>query len=444
MEQKEFLEMIRACRKRLNLAGFLQKMVLGMGIGAVAGILFQVISLITPLYYANVYMGIALLLAGLSAAVVAYIKRSTMARTALVMDGFGFQERVITAYENLQAEGSMYALQRADAIRQLKAHKDRIRIPLMPSRKSVLLTAGLLVVMVALVFVPSSVREQAKALHAIRQEAAQKQEEIEAVLEEMEQLNQQDLTAEQQADLQEMMSSLQSSVEEYQQASSAEALQAAGQKLTYKYENMSEQLGGLAQSLENGGASPMTAEAMQAMADKLQQMSGSQGTSQMASGQNGQNGGGQSGNQSGQNGHTGSGQGGQSGDGQNGQGGDGQGGQGGQNGNGENGSGSGGDANNGSGNGTGNGRGTGSANVERDYVSVPNAIADTGNLNGSASDHDNSDYFIAPNGLSWEGTHVSHEAVIGSYEQNAYEGIAAGQYPSGMEDVIKEYFASFN
>ena len=59
-------------------------------------------------------------------------------------------------------------------------------------------------------------------------------------------------------------------------------------------------------------------------------------------------------------------------------------------------------------------------------------------------DHDNSDYFRAQNGLSWEGTRMSYEAVIGSYERNAYEGIAAGQYPTGMEDVIKEYFSSFN
>ena len=46
--------------------------------------------------------------------------------------------------------------------------------------------------------------------------------------------------------------------------------------------------------------------------------------------------------------------------------------------------------------------------------------------------------------MSWEGTHISYEAVIGSYEQNAYEGIATGRYPSGMESVIKDYFASFN
>ena len=69
---------------------------------------------------------------------------------------------------------------------------------------------------------------------------------------------------------------------------------------------------------------------------------------------------------------------------------------------------------------------------------------DDGNLTGNAQNHENSEFFRTQNGLSWEGTHVSHDEVIGEYEQNAYEGIAAGQYPSGMENVIKDYFASFN
>lgn len=77
-------------------------------------------------------------------------------------------------------------------------------------------------------------------------------------------------------------------------------------------------------------------------------------------------------------------------------------------------------------------------------MSIPNDIADSGNLTGNAVDHDASEYFRGQNGLGWEGTHMSHEAVIGSYEQNAYEGIAAGKYPGGMEEIIKEYFSNFN
>jgi hypothetical protein len=34
--------------------------------------------------------------------------------------------------------------------------------------------------------------------------------------------------------------------------------------------------------------------------------------------------------------------------------------------------------------------------------------------------------------------------VIGQYTQDAYDGLASGKYPSGMEDVIKDYFENLN
>ena len=90
------------------------------------------------------------------------------------------------------------------------------------------------------------------------------------------------------------------------------------------------------------------------------------------------------------------------------------------------------------------GRGDGHNSTPHDYVSIPNDIADSGNLTGNAVNHDSSEYFRAQNGLGWEGEHRTYESVIGSYEQKAYEGIAAGRYPSSMEEVIKQYFSSFN
>ena len=445
MNQQEFVNIIRACRRRLNMAGFLTRLVFALSIGAGVGILFQVVSFVIPLYYVNVYTGIALLLAVVTAAVVSLIKCSTMEHAALVMDGFGFKERIITAYEHLKDEGALFALQRRDAMEHLRMHKERIRIPLWPDRKKTALTVTLLAVMIALVFVPSPMKDRAGELHRIRQEAREKEKEIEETIEELGKLTESEeeaLTPEQLAALQEMMESLQSSMTEYQQASSAEALRAAGEKLKFKYENMSSQMSGLAESIRSGAAaSPMSAESMQAMADKLGKMSGnaSGNGSDLASNQD-QNddsqGDGQNGQDNGQSGQ---------GNGKNGQGqgdGDGQGnGQGNGQGSGQNGKGYG---QSGQGNGTGTGRGTGTANNAHDYVSIPNAIADSENLTGNAADHDNSEYFRAQNGLSWEGTRMSYEAVIGSYEQNAYEGIAAGRYPSGMENVIKEYFSSFN
>lgn len=445
MDRKEFLGIIHAYRRKLNTAGFLKTLVFALAVGGVVGILLQAVSLMTPVYYVNVYSGMAVVLAVAAAVIVSFMKRSTMEHTALVMDGYGFKERFVTAYEHLEKEDAIYVLQRRDAMEQLQMHRDRIRIPLTPDWKKTALAMLLLAVMIGLAFVPSPVRDQARDLHRIRQEAREKEEEIQEVLEELDKLEEQGqeaLTPEQLAAMQEMMESLKSSMSEYQQASSADALQAAGEKLNYKYENMSGLLSEMGQSVQNGASvSAMSAESMQAMADKLQKMSGNTSTGQndLASGQgqNGQSGQGQDGRGNGQN-DKGNGQ----GDGNSGQNGQGSG-SGGQSGQGQNGQGNGQNGNT-DGDGTGPGRGTGTANNAHDYVSIPNDIADSGNLTGNTVDHDNSEYYRAQNGLSWEGEHVSYEAVIGSYEQNAYEGIASGRYPSGMENVIKEYFAGFN
>lgn len=365
-----------------------------------------------------------------------------MEQTALVMDSFGFDERIVTAYGNLDKEGVLVELQRADAMEQLQTHQDKIQITLLPPWKRTGALVCLLVVLLVLVLVPSEMKDRAEELHNVKEEAEEKAQEIEEIVEALRQMEQQEgLTPEQQALLQEMIESLQFSQSEYQQASSDHMMRAAAEKFDYRYENMGSQLAELAQSLQSGATvSPVTAESMQALAEKMQ----GEGGSQLVKGKTGQS----------DNGHNGvgdaNGQGGKSdnngnngGNGQDGGGGkDGQSGQSGNSGNGEGQSGNnGGSGQDGS---QGSGRGTGSGSTPHDYVSIPNDIADSGNLTGNAVDHDASEYYHAQNGLSWEGTHMSHEAVIGSYAQNAYEGIAAGKYPSGMEEIIKEYFSNFN
>ena len=442
MEQSEFLRAIQNCRRRLNLAGFFRKLVSALGIGAVIGILLEAVSFVVPFYYAGTYAVLALFIALLAASAAAYLRRTGMEQTALVMDSFGFDERIVTAYGNLDKEGVLVELQRADAMEQLQTHQDKIQITLLPPWKRTGALVCLLVVLLVLVLVPSEMKDRAEELHNVKEEVEEKAQEIEEIVEALRQMEQQEgLTPEQQALLQEMIESLQFSQSEYQQASSDHMMRAAAEKLDYRYENMGSQLAELAQSLQSGATvSPVTAESMQALAEKMQ----GEGGSQLVKGKTGQS----------DNGHNGvgdaNGQGGKSdnngnngGNGQDGGGGkDGQSGQSGNSGNGEGQSGNnGGSGQDGS---QGSGRGTGSGSTPHDYVSIPNDIADSGNLTGNAVDHDASEYFHAQNGLSWEGTQMSHEAVIGSYAQNAYEGIAAGKYPSGMEEIIKEYFSNFN
>ena len=484
MEQKEFLKTIQAYRRRLNLAAFIKYSVFALSVAVAAGILIQAAALLIPLYYVNFYTLFTLLSGEFAAITVWILRRISLKQAALTMDSFGFAERIVTACENLPQKGILVEMQRKDAMRQLRAHKDKIRIALLPSWKKLVLLLGLSAALTGLGLTPSAQKENAKEQHQLKAEAKEKVQEITEAVDSLVELGKkaEEITPEQQAALQQMIESLQSSLAEYQQAQSTEMMKAAESKLNYKYENISSDLYNMAQNLPSNASQMLTEEALQYMesmqqaAQQMQELNGSelaqgipfsngfngkinQGDTAQGnnSGQNsgndaagsgasrsgGQNSGnGQSqdggtgqGDSAGQGGETNQGDGTSQGDGTNQNGGTGQGsdsGDNGYNGQGQD-----------NGEGSGGGRGTGSTNAEHDYVSVPNRIAEGSNLAGNTLNHEDSTYFRAQSGISWEGEHISHEAVIGSYKENAYEGIAAGKYPSGMEEIIKEYFASF-
>ena len=312
MEQREFLKIIRAYRRRMHIADFLIKSVFALSIGAGVGILFQAVAFFVPLYYADLYMILALLLAEVPVFVVMLVRRTTMEQAALEMDGFGFEERIVTAYENLDREGTLIGLQREDALRQLREHKDRIRIPLFPSLRRNALLLFLVALSVGLSLLPSAAKDRAGELHGIREEAQEKEEEIEGIIEALEQLGQEELTKEQQEMLREMAESLESSLSEYQQAVSETMLAAASQKLNYKYENIGSQLSDLIQELQNGaGVSVVSADSMMEMAERLEKSEMSlargegSGTGQRDGGGSSQSGQGSDGDGNGQSGQGG-------------------------------------------------------------------------------------------------------------------------------------------
>ena len=412
MEQRAFVKQIQSVQRRMNAASVLHKSVAALCIGAGAGILFQAAALVIPFYYASLYSGLALAVSLLTACAVAFVKRISRKQAALAMDSFGFEERIVTAYECLGQEGMLVRLQREDAMNQLAKHQDRIQISLLPSWKKPVLFVILMAVMSGLALLPSAVKERARELHEVREEAREKTKEIEELSSSLEELVQEELSQEQKNALQEMLGSLEASRTEFEQADSAKLLATASDKLEYKYGTMGRELQEFAGRLRRGAAaSAMTAESMQAVAERMQA-----GASQNGQGSNG--------SQTGQNASP---------NGQNANGNQNQAGQNGQNSNQSQ-----------HGDHPQDGRGDGHNSTPHDYVSIPNDIADSGNLTGNAVNHDSSEYFRAQNGLGWEGEHRTYESVIGSYEQKAYEGIAAGRYPSGMEEVIKQYFSSFN
>ena len=454
MEEITYLKQkIKDCRRKLNLAKILENCVYYISFGALAAVLVEGISLFVPFYYANYFaagcIGIGCLV-GIVRALMTWADEKAAARK---LDSFGLQERTLTAYENLDKEDAFTKLQRNDAVQMLKENENNICIPIRPNTRHLLAFLFSLVCVCTLAMVPSVAKEQAKELHALKQEVKEKKKELSSVMDALEDIDTKSLSAEEKKKLQELMKSLEMSKKELDQVEGAQELASANERLQFKYQETAQSLTGIdpskigvkeaqqiaqAASGQTGGSSNGndTAGANGQLADGSNNNGDSQSSS--GDGNNGNNGNNTSGD--GNSTENGNGDGNGNGNG-NGQGnGDGNG-SGSGNGNGQgNGNGNG----NGSGSGNGSGRGTGSSSATHDYVTVPNKVGDDSSLHGDKTGKNNSDYYRAQNGLTWEGDHVSLDSVIADYTQSAYEGISAGRYPSGMENVIKDYFKNLN
>ena len=441
-ERNYLLQEIRRSRRKLNMAKTLDTGTCVLACAGVAAIVLEAASIWIPFYYVHLCAGIALLVAFLAGLVYSIVKRVGMHEAARRIDTFGLQERVQTAYEQMEDESTFACMQRLDAAEKLrgKVEKKEIRIRLLPDKRHLTAVALSLVLACGLAFIPSQARETASQRHAIHQEAKEKQKELSELADALEQMDTSTLTDEQKAKLSELQEALNRSMQELARADSREALDAAKNKLGFKLEQTSQSLANLASQMSKEQQAAIAQALAKAAADAAGKSSGSNGTQSASNGgSNGTPGTGDGSSGDGNNGSNGNGSNGNNANG------DGNGSDGDNNGNGSgNGSGNGNGNGNGNGSGNGSGRGTGQGGGTHDYVSVPNAVGNDENLTGNKTGDENGDSYRAQNGLVWEGDHVSLDSVISDYTKDAYEGISSGRYPSGMEDVIKDYFKNLS
>lgn len=481
METGKYLtDQIRRCKRKMNLAKLIDRGILCAAAGGIPGICCELASLLVPFYHVHLAAALCFGAGLLAGAGYAVYRRADMKQAASRLDSFGLKERMLTAYENLDKEDTFAGLQREDAFTHYEQVRGRIKIPLLPDKRHILALVVSAAAVIGMSFIPSPVRDQAKLRHQVQEQAAEENEELEKLLDALQDVDMESLTEQQKAQLQELVDTMELSREELAKADSRESLFAAAGRLDYKYQQAAqslEQLAGQIESPDMAGLAGAEAFAKAAAAQNNPPAaspgtpSGSAGNGNggedgengsgdgngdgenNAGGENGQDGGNNSGDESSQNGKNGSGDGsaqngnnngsgnGSGEDGENGSGnGNGQG-----NGNGSgNGQGNGNGNGQGGGNGSGGGRGTGSSDAAHDYVSIPNATGDDASLTGNKNGAQDSDYYRQQNGLAWEGDHVDYSSVIGEYTDSAYEGIANGKYPSGMESVIRDYFENLN
>ena len=124
-----------------------------------------------------------------------------MAQAAQQIDRFGFQERILTAYERIGKEGDFDRMQRSDAVHMLQENRAWQKVRVCPDRRKLAALGLSLGLALVLSFVPSPAREQAQQRHAIRQEAQEKEKEIQDVMDALKQTDTSSMTKEQMLEL---------------------------------------------------------------------------------------------------------------------------------------------------------------------------------------------------------------------------------------------------
>ena len=428
-----------------NSAVLLDAILVGLAVSGVPAAMLEFFSIFFPFYPVHFATAGCFLMGVAAGLVFAIIRRIDMKSAARYMDSFGLGERVLTAYENLHRPEEIYALQRTDTISHVKEQEENLKVRICPPGRH--FTAFALSVCMVLLFalIPSQAKDTARERHEVTLEAKEQEKELEKELSNLKKADTSSLTREQKQALKELQESLKLSMEALKTVKSKEALAEEKQKLTYKYDAAEELLaentkasaqdfaGIGSENGENTGNQDKGSGDTSGDESNASGNSGNGNSTQDAGAGSGNNSNGagssQSENSSENNDSSQSGS---------------SNGEGSGNGTGGNGNGSGSGVGNGNGSGSGSGRGTGSSDTGHDYVSIPNKVGNDSSIAGNKGDSKDSDYDRAKNGLAWEGEHVSVDSVIGDYTKDAYESIASGRYPKGMESVIRDYFQSLN
>ena len=446
MDEKSYLiRKIKAFKGMKNSAVLLDAILVGLAVSGVPAAMLEFFSIFFPFYPVHFATAGCFLMGVAAGLVFAIIRRIDMKSAARYMDSFGLGERVLTAYENLHRPEEIYALQRTDTISHVKEQEENLKVRICPPGRH--FTAFALSVCMVLLFalIPSQAKDTARERHEVTLEAKEQEKELEKELSNLKKADTSSLTREQKQALKELQESLKLSMEALKTVKSKEALAEEKQKLTYKYDAAEELLaentkasaqdfaGIGSENGENTGNQDKGSGDTSGDESNASGNSGNGNSTQDAGAGSGNNSNGagssQSENSSENNDSSQSGS---------------SNGEGSGNGTGGNGNGSGSGVGNGNGSGSGSGRGTGSSDTGHDYVSIPNKVGNDSSIAGNKGDSKDSDYYRAKNGLAWEGEHVSVDSVIGDYTKDAYESIASGRYPKGMESVIREYFQSLN
>ena len=416
---------IKKHHTQLCLKRFLNIAVKSCFIGIIFATILELIAIFVPIMYVHLICILVVSVSFITAIFLYILKPVSLKETALFIDSFGFNEEIITAYENINNSNPILDLQCKKTVYDLKSKNALIKYHIHPPIKNILLLTFITILFTILALIPSPPKKTANDMQQLTQTINQKEKELNKTIKEINELENNSLNKLSKEDLdtlKDLKETLNSALKEYDTVKDIDQFNSASNKLDFK---INQSVKDISDALNNE---------LLSNADSLENLLKNAKNNQFALAKNSADNTddlNQNNNSNGQNNGQGQGQGQDQNNGQ----GQGQG----QDQNNGQGQGQGQDQNNGQGQGQGQGKGT--ASNPHNYISIPKTDKSL-QLTDNSKTGGNSIY--EKNGLNWVGEHTSYDKVIGEYTNNAYAGISTGKYPSGSEELIKNYFSSLN
>lgn len=183
---RQLLKLIRRIKDRVHMGILFKYMLMGAGIGAVAGIVLAAASRFAPIY-APYWKALLLIVTAIVCAFLyGAFKTPDTVSAALKADSMGLKERTVTALGLIGIQNAFAEMEKRDALLHLQDFDYKKRISILPDRKNILVCAILIAVLALSGFVPNPMEQRAAELHREKSRIAEQKAEIKKIADKVE------------------------------------------------------------------------------------------------------------------------------------------------------------------------------------------------------------------------------------------------------------------
>ena len=121
----QIVKFIKRVRKRMTEQSVLRMGAWGAAAGFGLAVVFSIIALFVPWYYAPLFAIISAGTGILAGIIIGIVRRPDMKTAALKLDAHGFHERLITSYELIGKDDSVSRMQKQDTVGRIGGFQSR-------------------------------------------------------------------------------------------------------------------------------------------------------------------------------------------------------------------------------------------------------------------------------------------------------------------------------